>query len=80
MGAGFKGVDYYDVDALLSDEERMIQETVRRFVDERVMPIINEHHRAGTFPIQIVPQIGPKSAPPARLKADPGTNRIVARP
>jgi hypothetical protein len=31
----FKGVDFYRIDDLLSDEERMVRDTVRRFVDDR---------------------------------------------
>jgi alkylation response protein AidB-like acyl-CoA dehydrogenase len=46
----FKGVDLYRIDDLLSDEERMVRDTVRRFVDERVLPIIDKHFEDGTFP------------------------------
>ena len=37
----FKGVDFYRIDDLLTDEERMVRDTVRRFVDDRVLPIID---------------------------------------
>ncbi|MFN2433090.1 MAG: hypothetical protein ABR599_09820, partial [Gemmatimonadota bacterium] len=40
--APFQGVDYYDLSSLLSDEERMARDTVRRFVDEQVLPVIEE--------------------------------------
>ncbi|HEY7461494.1 MAG TPA: acyl-CoA dehydrogenase family protein [Gemmatimonadota bacterium] len=52
--APFKGVDYYDISSLLSDEERLARDTVRRFVDERVMPIIEDHYQAATFPLDLV--------------------------
>jgi glutaryl-CoA dehydrogenase len=53
----FPGVDFLEFDSLLSDEERLARQTARQFVDEQVLPIIVEHDRAGTFPIQLVPQM-----------------------
>src|SRR4029079_9944656 len=50
----FKGVDLYRIDDLLSDEERMVRDTVRRFVDERVLPIIDKHFEDGTFPKELI--------------------------
>src|SRR3954463_6533992 len=54
---GFKGVDFYRIDDLLSDEERMVRDTVRRFVDERVIPIIDKHFEEATFPVELIPQM-----------------------
>jgi alkylation response protein AidB-like acyl-CoA dehydrogenase len=42
MASSFQGVDFYDLDSLLSDEERMIRDTVREWVDDHVMPVIQE--------------------------------------
>src|SRR5438477_10757785 len=53
----FKGVDFYRIDDLLSDEERMVRDTVRRFVDERVIPIIDKHFEAATFPSELIPEM-----------------------
>jgi len=50
----FKGVDYYNVESLLSEEEILVRNTVREFVDENVLPIIEKHNRAGTFPLDLV--------------------------
>jgi glutaryl-CoA dehydrogenase len=50
-------VDFLEFDSLLSDEERLARQTARKFVDEQVLPIIVEHDRAGTFPMQLVPQM-----------------------
>ena len=50
----FKGVDYYDTESLLSEEEVLVRNTVREFVDENVIPIIEKHYRAGTFPMDLV--------------------------
>jgi len=54
----FPGVDFIEFDALLSDEERMVRDTVRSFVDDQVMPLITEAHRDGTFPMHLVPEMG----------------------
>ena len=54
----FAGLDYYRLDELYSDEERLIRETVRTFVDAEVLPIIEAHHRQGTFPLHLIPRLG----------------------
>lgn len=53
----FKGVDFYDLDSLLSEEERAVRDTVRKWVDDEVMPIIGEYYIEGKFPSQLVPQM-----------------------
>src|SRR5213079_3706567 len=53
----FKGVDFYRIDDLLSDEERMVRDTVRRFVDERVVPIIDKHFEEATFPSALIAEM-----------------------
>ena len=54
----FAGVDFYDVESLLSEEERAVRDTVRRFVDDEVLPVIGEHYLAGTFPVHLIPTMG----------------------
>lgn len=54
----YRGIDFYAVDGLFSDEEKLIRDTVRDFVSEHVVPIIAEHARNGTFPMHIVPMMG----------------------
>src|SRR5712692_9891990 len=49
--------DLYNTDRLLSEEERMVRDTVRKFVNERVQPIIGDHFAAGTFPQELIPEI-----------------------
>ncbi|MDZ4730958.1 MAG: acyl-CoA dehydrogenase family protein [Xanthomonadales bacterium] len=49
--------DLYDVDSLLTEEEKMIRDSVARFVDERAMPIIAEHFDNATFPAELVSEI-----------------------
>ena len=53
----FQGVDYYNLDGLLSEEEILVRDTVREFVDDNVLPIIEKHNRAGTFPADLVPKM-----------------------
>src|SRR5437016_6372293 len=49
--------DLYNIDSLLSEEERMVRDTVRKFVQDRVLPIIGEHFEAGTFPRELISTI-----------------------
>jgi glutaryl-CoA dehydrogenase len=53
----FKGVDYYNIESLLTPEEIMIRDTVRDFVSKEVIPIIEKHNREATFPIHLVPKM-----------------------
>ncbi len=53
----FKGVDYFNIDSLLSEEELMIRDTVRDFVTEQVIPIIEEYNRESKFPEQLIPKM-----------------------
>ncbi len=54
----YQSPDFCRVDDLLDDDQRLIRQTVRQFVDERVLPVIAEHNRAGTFPLDLVPEMG----------------------
>jgi glutaryl-CoA dehydrogenase len=49
--------DFYDVTSLLSEEERQVQATVGRFVDERVLPVIAGAFDAHRFPAELVPEV-----------------------
>src|SRR5260370_13509280 len=55
MPPKFQGVDFYDVDGLLSEEERAVRNTVRAWVDDNLVPLIGEAYVAGRFPTQLVP-------------------------
>ena len=50
--------DFLDIDALLSDEERMIRQTVRQYVQERVLPVIDEWFERGHFDKGVVKELG----------------------
>ena len=58
LSRSFQELDLYDLDGLLTDEERMIRDHVRSFVNSEVLPIINEHHEAGTFPREMLKTLG----------------------
>src|SRR5258707_2433271 len=49
--------DLYNVDSLLSEDERLVRDTVREFVAERVLPVIGEQFEAGPFPRELIPEI-----------------------
>jgi glutaryl-CoA dehydrogenase len=53
----FRGVDFYRVDDLLSNEEILVRDTVRRFVDEQVLPVIDQHFEDGSFPSHLIPHM-----------------------
>ena len=53
----FRGVDFYQADDLLSDVERMARDTVREWVGERVVPVIDTHFEDGTFPMHLIPEM-----------------------
>ena len=53
----FRGVDYLEIDSLFSDEEKLVRQTVREFVDKEVLPHIEEWNREGKFPRDLVPQM-----------------------
>lgn len=51
----FHGVDYMEIDSLFSDEEKLVRQTVREFVDKEVLPHIEEWNREAKFPAHLVP-------------------------
>jgi len=54
----YKAVDFLDLEDLLSDEEVLVRDSVRDFVEEQIIPIIDDHYMAGTFPMELVSQMG----------------------
>jgi glutaryl-CoA dehydrogenase len=54
----YAALDYYALDELYTQEERMVRDTVRELVTSRVMPVIGKHFTAGTFPHELVPVFG----------------------
>lgn len=58
MAAKFQGVDFYDTDSLLSEDERMVRDAVREWVEERFLPVIGDAYVQHRFPKELVPEIG----------------------
>ncbi len=56
--ARFPGVDYLQIDSLLTEQERLVRQTARQFVDERVLPVVREAWNAGVFPSSLIPELG----------------------
>ncbi len=54
----FAGVDFIDFDSQLNDEEKLVRQTARQFVDNEIIPIIEKHNREATFPMHLVPLLG----------------------
>ena len=55
MPPKFHGVDFYNLDGLLSEEERAVRDTVRGWVDDNLLPIIGQCYVEGRFPKQLIP-------------------------
>ena len=54
----FEAPDYYQLDDLLTDEHKLIRDTVRSWVKQEVSPIIEEYAQKAKFPAQIIPGLG----------------------
>ena len=54
----FPGVDYLQVDSLLSEQELLVRRTARQFVDEQAQPLFKDAFSQGTFPTQLIGQMG----------------------
>ena len=54
----FQSPDYYNIDALLSEEQLLIRETVRNYVKKHISPIIEDYAQRAEFPVQIVKELG----------------------
>ena len=53
MAIKFKSVDFLEFDSLLSDDERLVRDNTRAFIEENLIPIIEECNRAGRFPREL---------------------------
>ena len=53
----FRGVDYFLIDSLLTEQELLVRQTARRFADERVLPLIRDCYREARFPRELIPEM-----------------------
>jgi glutaryl-CoA dehydrogenase len=56
--ARFSGVDYLLIDSLFSEQELLVRQTARQFVEDRVIPLVRDCYRDGRFPAELIPEIG----------------------
>jgi glutaryl-CoA dehydrogenase len=56
--ARYSGVDYLLIDSLFSEQELLVRQTARQFVEDRVIPIVRDCYRDGRFPTELIPEIG----------------------
>ncbi len=54
----FKGVDFIEFDSLLTDDEKLVRDNTRKFVEDNIVPIIEQCNRDGRFPRELVPVMG----------------------
>ncbi|MCA9316885.1 MAG: acyl-CoA dehydrogenase family protein, partial [Planctomycetes bacterium] len=55
--APYEAPDFFDIDDLLGDEERMVRDTVRDWVGERFLPRVEKAYREGSFPKDLIPEL-----------------------
>ncbi len=53
----FRGVDYFSIDSLFSEQELLVRQTARRFTDERIAPVIRDCFRDARFPSELIPEM-----------------------
>lgn len=58
MALKFRGVDFAQFDSLLTDDERLVRDTARQFIEDNLIPIIEECNRQGRFPRELVKPMG----------------------
>ncbi|MFZ0518558.1 MAG: acyl-CoA dehydrogenase family protein [Acidobacteriaceae bacterium] len=58
MAFKFKGVDFIGFDTLLSEDERLVRDTTRQFIEDNLIPIIEECNREGRFPKELIRPMG----------------------
>ncbi len=58
MAIKFKGVDFLELDTLLSDDERLVRDNTRLFIEENLVPIIEQCNRDGRFPKELIRPMG----------------------
>ncbi|RMH03216.1 MAG: acyl-CoA dehydrogenase [Planctomycetota bacterium] len=51
-------LDFYDLDGLLEEDERMVRDQVRSWVEDRLLPVVPRHWEEGTFPSDLIPEMG----------------------
>ncbi len=58
MAINFKGVDFIELDTLLTDDERLVRDNTRKFIEDNLIPIIEQCNRDGRFPKELIQPMG----------------------
>src|SRR6185312_15931662 len=76
----FEGPDFLQLEELFTQGERQLRDRIRAFVTERFLPEVTQHHRAGTFPLELAPELGRLGAfgPTIRGYGCPGLGNVAA--
>src|ERR1700730_10718648 len=53
----FAGVDYFLIDSMVTEQERLVIQTARQFVDDRLTPVVRDCYREGRFPKELIPEM-----------------------
>ena len=56
--ARFSGVDYFLIDSLLNEQELLVRQTARQFVEDQAIPLMRDCFREGRFPKELIPEFG----------------------
>lgn len=56
--SSYSAPDFYSIDELYSEEEKLVRNSVREFVTEKVLPVIEDNYQKGTFPMDLIPKMG----------------------
>jgi glutaryl-CoA dehydrogenase len=56
--SSFRGVDYLHIDSLFNEQELLVRQTARQFVEDRVIPVIRDCYREARFPRELIPEMG----------------------
>ena len=72
-------LDFFNIESLLTEEERAVRDSVRRFVDEKVLPIIGDCFDKGEFPRHLIPEMAEMGLLGSSLPTEYGCARVGNR-
>ena len=58
----FEAADFYNLEELLTAEDRQLRDGLRQWVQDRFLPVVAQHYRDGTFPMELVPELAKLNA------------------
>jgi glutaryl-CoA dehydrogenase len=70
--AEFRGVDFYGIEALLTEEEKLARDSVRQYVEDNVIPIVDDFYERGAFPMDLIRPLGELGVYGANLPTEYG--------